>query len=259
MKYSFWVLLFLSQVVLAQSADGNGKTATAKPVNLHLTQFAKANRITRYVPGEKDKFKKDQPVRFFQWANYKKDDTVRRFRREYDVEMFLYEEHFVSQRAPGQYKTVRHYGSDIAFEALTERGNWYVYDMAAKVYDQGVLQATIFFADGRPNKIYINHYYANGQLQFTRKITSEGTGKPLINEGVLEAYYPDGRVFENVLTEDGNAVIILDDNGEEMDQCDCIGDDIMQWGAGYLYPFIGKYYYLLQHIYEMDKLECCWE
>jgi hypothetical protein len=125
-------------------------------------------------------------------------------------------------------------------------------------YD-GLLQSTIYFEKGRPVRINMNHYYANNQLQFVREITSEGMGEPLRNVGVLEAYYPDGSVFENPITEDGTAIIILNDAGEEEDQCACMGEDILTWGRGYLYSFLGKYTILIEQIYQDEGLECCWE
>ncbi len=92
-----------------------------------------------------------------------------------------------------------------------------------------------------------------------REIKSEGVGKPLRNTGVLEAYYPDGSVFENPISEDGTAIILIDDNGQEHDQCECIGQDMMEWGRTFLYSFIGKYTMLLEQIYRDEGLECCWE
>lgn len=262
MKYFLWVFLFSSHFILAQSADGNGKTDIIPIVEINQSPFAQTKRVRNFIQEGKAKFKKGQPVKFIQWFNYRENDTTFRYRREYDEDHYLYDEHFVARRNAARYQSVSHYGKHIAYEYLTQRGYYFAYDRQAKVYDEGVLQATLFFGDdqsGRPTKIYINHYYANGQLQFTREIESPGEGEPFVNVGVVEAYYPDGTRFENPLNEDGTAIIILDDNGEAIDQCDCMGDDIMTWGAGYLYSFLGKYYYLLQHVYEKDGLECCWE
>ena len=127
------------------------------------------------------------------------------------------------------------------------------------MYDDGLLQATLFFDKGRPTKIYINHYFGNGQLQLVREITSEGSREPLRNTGAFETYYPDGSVFKNPLTEDELAIIILNDDGKPQDECTCMGQNIMEWGESYLYPFIGKYYFLLEKIYQEEEMDCCWE
>ena len=171
----------------------------------------------------------------------------------------MYDEWFSTQRTSGKYKSVKHIDKYVGFEFMNKRGNWFVANGETKIYEEGLLQATITFDHGRPTRMFINHYYASGQLHFVRDIRSAGVGEPLLNVGVHEYYKPDGTVFENPLTEDGSAIVILNDLDEPVDECACIDQDIMEWGSGYLYPILGKYYFLLEHIYQADKLECCWE
>lgn len=229
------------------------------PEEIHHSAFAAERGQKRYLEEELPKYKKGKAIRFYQWFDYKENDTLKRYRREYDRDYFMYDEWFTTQRKPGRYKSVRHFGKSLGFEYMNTRGLWFTAHGTAKVYDRGVLQATIYFDHGRPTKIHMNHYYANGQLHFVRDIRTEGAGKPLLNVGVHEYYKPDGSVFENYLAENGDAIIILNDEGQPEDECACIDQDVMEWGAGYLYPFLGKFYYLLEEIYRLEKMECCWE
>lgn len=254
-------ILFIgpSLVANSQSLDGKGKTETVKPEEIHHSAFAIERDQYKYLQEDLPKYKRDKPVRFYQWFDYKENDTLKRYRREYDVEYFMYDEWFTSQRNPGKYKSPRHFGKRLGFEFMNQRGHWFVAHGGAKVYQDGVLQATVIFDHGRPTQILVNHYYENGQLHFVRDIRSEGKGRAFKNVGVLEYYRPDGAVFENPLTEDGSAIIILNDLGEPEDECACMDQDIMEWGMGYLYPFLGKFYFLLEEIYRLEKMECCWE
>lgn len=259
MKRLFFISLLSPFSLLSQSLDGFGTTDLCNPEEIHHSAFAAEKGASRYLEEELPKYKKGQPIRFYQWFDYKENDTLKRYRREYDVDYFMYDEWFTSQRKPGNYKSVRHFGKSLGFEYMNNRGHWFVAHGGAKIYDQGVLQATVFFDHGRAVRILINHYYANGQLHFVRDIRSVGAGSAFRNVGVLEYYKPDGTVFEDHLTEDGTAIIILNDAGEPEDECACIDQDIMEWGASYLYPFLGKFYYLLEEVYRLEKMECCWE
>lgn len=257
---SLLLLICLFPLLLpAQSADGFGAVEIVQPSEIHHSAFAKEKEVTRYMEEELPKYKKNKPVRFYQWFDYKENDTLKRYRREYDQDYFMYDEWFTTQRVPGNYKSVRHTGKHLGFEYMNKRGHWFVAHGKAKVYDQGVLQATIYFDHGRPTRILINHYYMTGKLHFVRDIRSAGPGEPFKNVGVHEYYRPDGSVFETPITEDGSAIIILSEEGEPEDECACINQDIMEWGAGYLYPFLGKFYYLLEEVYLVDKIACCWE
>ncbi len=263
MKKLFVLILISPLISFSQSDDGQGSVAKLRIVELAKSQQAKGLKITSYG-GETAIYKKGKLTRTFQWFNYK--DTLgqtRRKRREYIDDYFMYDESLMAipQTATEEIlSTVRHIGKQVVVEdKKVEGGSYYVYDGFSKIYDDGLLQSTLFFQKGRPYKIYVNHYYDNGQLQFVREITSEGSGKPLKNTGALEAFYPDGSVFENPLTEDGLAIIILNQDGEPEDKCACMGQNIMEWGESYLFAFIGKYYYLLEKIYEDEEMDCCWE
>ena len=257
------VLLFITPVLThAQSENKTGKTQSIKLTEIGDSEMAKEIGVLSFT-GEKTKFKKGKITKLFQWFDYENEyDQLRRIRREY-AGGFMYDEEFVaiSQKAAEEIRaSVRHSGKGITFEEeANEDGNYFVYEGLSRAYDGGILQATLYFTKGRAYKIYINHYYTNGQLQFVREITSEGVGQPLKNTGVLEAYFPNGSVFENPLTEDESAIIILNDEGEPEDECACMGQNIMEWGESYLYNFIGKYYYLLERIYQEEEMDCCWE
>lgn len=259
MKRLLFILSLVPLYLQGQSLDGFGTVEIVPVDEIHHSAFAAEKNAKRYLEEELPKYKKNKPVRFYQWFDYEENDTIKRYRREYDQDYFMYDEWFTSQRKPGKYKSVRHTGKFLGFEYMNKRGHWFVAHGMAKVYDEEVLQATIYFDHGRPTRVLINHYYPSGKLHFVRDIRSEGRGKPFLNVGVHEYYNPDGSVFKNPITEDGSAIIILNEEGEEEDLCECMGQDVMEWGVGYLYPFLGKFYYLLEEVYMVDKMECCWE
>lgn len=256
------LLFFLSLVPLylkSQSLDGFGTVEVVPIDEIHHSTFASEKNATKYLEEELPKYKKNKPVRFYQWFDYKENDTLKRYRREYDQDYFMYDEWFTTQKETGKYKSVRHSGKHLQFEFMDRSGKWLVAHGKAKIYDREILQATVFFHYGRPARILMNHYYASGKLHFVRDIRSNGPGQPFLNVAVHEYYKPDGSVFENPITEDGSAIIILNEEGEEEDLCECMDQDVMEWGAGYLYPFLGKFYYLLEEVYLIDRMECCWE
>lgn len=261
-KLTYCLLLF-PFLLFSQSDDGNGNVAKIQPIELGKSNLAKGLKVASYG-GEETRFKKEVLVSTFQWFNYKDSlgQTFRR-RREYVDGYFMYDEVLIAlpQMAAEEIRpTARRVGKEIVIESkVQDDGKFYVYDGLSKVYDEGVLQATLLYEKGRPTKININHYYSNGRLQLVREITSEGLGEPYKNTGVLEAYYPDGSVFENPITEDESAIIILNDKGVPEDECTCMGQNIMEWGESYLYPFIGKYYFLLEKVYKDEEMDCCWE
>jgi hypothetical protein len=263
------LFLFILPIFLnAQSNDGMGKTSPVSPMLLLDTEMADSLGI-KSVKSEGNKIKKGFPSRIFEWYDYPAyDGLTQRLRRDFKADDYFYDEQILvltpdqmENYEPYYLNLIRHEGNKLVIKEEMEGENSLIYDGPTKIYDvrTRLVQATIQFSFGRPQNILINHYYTNGQLQFVREIYSEGAGEPLRNIGVLEAYYPDGSVFENPLTEDGNAIIILNDQGEKEDECTCIGQDIMEWGRGYLYAFLGKYAILLEQIYNDDGLECCWE
>ncbi|MCP4459201.1 MAG: hypothetical protein GY816_14450 [Cytophagales bacterium] len=221
MKKLLFVLLAFPVMLYSQSDDGKGNVAYSPPTELGKSNLAKGLKITGYG-GEESKYKKGVLVDTFQWFNYKDElGHIRRIRREYVVDYFMYDEVLIAVpqiAAEVIHPTARRLGKQIVLEnGVKDDGFYYVYDGTSKVYDDGILQASVFFKKGRPTKIYINHYYTNGQLQFVREITSDSIGAPLLNIGALEAYYPDGSVFENPVSEDGSAIIILNDDGDPED------------------------------------------
>ncbi len=259
MKIFVFALLF-PFLLFGQSDDGDGNVAIVPPVSLSETDLIKKHNV-RTIFDQDNKIRKGKPVRLYEWFNYK-TDTVYRFQREFEKDYYFNDEHLalISRRDALYPYLIEHRGKKLTFREEPLRFKVFVYHGSTKVYDtNGLLQATIYFDRGRPEKIHINHYYMNGQLQFVREITSEGPGKPFRNTGVLEAYYPDGTVFENPITEDGDAIVILNEEGEPEDECACMGQNIMEWGEGYLYAFIDKYYYLLEDIYGKEGMDCCWE
>jgi hypothetical protein len=135
----------------------------------------------------------------------------------------------------------------------------YVYDGTIEIYRDEILSATLYYQKGFLYKIHINHYYFSGHVQFVREITRKDHNSLFLNTGVLEAYYPDGRVFDSPITEDGRAIIILNDEGEPEDLCECMDQDIMPWGEGYLSAFLGDFYWILEEVYRDAGLSCCWE
>lgn len=263
MNKILFILLLSPFMAFSQSDDGKGNVAHIPAKVLGESNLAKNLKITSYEAGE-GKYKKGKLIQSAQWFNYRDENgDTRRKRREYLDGYFMYDENLIAipQTSAEEIRpTVQRIGKQIIVETEVQTGgNYYVYDGSTKIYDQGMLQATIFFDKGRLFKMNINHYYTNGQLQFVREITSGGIGQPLLNTGAQEAYYPDGSVFKNPLSEDGSAIIILNDTGEPEDECACMGQNIMEWGETYLYNFIGKYYYLLEHIYQEEEMDCCWE
>lgn len=268
MKNLLIILLFLPLLLNAQSDDGMGKVNPVSPMLLLDTKMADSLRI-KSVSSAGNKIKKGFPYRIFEWYDYPSDDGLtQRLRRDFKADEYFYDEQILvlspeelDDYEPYYINLIQHNGNKLEINSETDGEYTLIYDGPAKIYDvrTGLRQATIHFSFGRPQIILINHYYANGQLQFVREIYSEGPGEPLRNVGVLEAYYPDGRPFENPITEDGSAIIILNDEGEKEDECACIDQDIMEWGRGYLYAFLGKYTILLEQIYLDEELECCWE
>lgn len=261
-------LALMPLLLNAQSDDGKGKTAPVSPMLLLDTKLADSLGI-KTVSSQGTKVKKGFPQQIFEWFDYPAfDDLSMRLRRDFKADEYFYDEQMrvlspeqMDYYEPIYLNLVRHVGNKIEIKEEKDGVNTLVYDNKTKIYDvrTGLLQATIVFSFGRPKNILINHYYANGQLQFVREIYSEGAGEPYRNIGVLEAYYPDGRPFDNPITEDGTAIIILNDQGEKEDECACIDQDIMEWGRTYLYAFLGKHTILLEQIYLDEEMECCWE
>ena len=268
MKTILIALAVMPLLLDAQSDDGNGKTSPVSPMLLLDTKMADSLGI-KSVTSEGNKIKKGSPVQIFEWYDFaSSDDLTQRLRREFKAGEYFYDEQMLvlspeqmDYYEPIYLTLVRHAGNKIEMQEEMDGENILIYDGISKIYDvrTGLPQATIIFSFGRPKNILINHYYANGQLQFVREIYSEGVGEPFRNIGVLEAYYPDGRPFENPITEDGSAIIILNEEGEKEEECSCMDQDIMEWGRTYLYAFLGKYTFLLEQIYLDEEMECCWE
>ena len=264
MKYIFLLMFIAPYMALAQSDDGKGTVKRVTPTEITESKLAEDLSMLSFM-GEKSKYNNGHLVRSFQWFDYEDRAGIqRRFRREFKAEEYFYDELLLGLSQitildmGHSSVTVQHSRKKIIFKDWIEDDLVYLYDGPSKFYDNGILQATLYFKMGRPEKIYINHYYTNGQLQFVREITSKGFGEPFQNTGVLEAYYPNGSVFENPITSDGTAIIILNDEGEPEDECACMGQNIMEWDKSFLYTFIGKYYYLLERIYQDEEMECCW-
>lgn len=243
--------------------------SSVSPIPLSQTNRAKALGVDEYS-SEGNKIKNGEMQRLFEWYDYTDENgDIRRFRRDFKKDDFFYDESFIllSEEEIQEldlyeysYQAV-HTGKRIELKMEAEDGLVAVLHGPSKVYDatSGTTLATLEYEFGRPIRIFINHYFTNGQLQFVREITSLGQGNPFENTGVREAYYPDGSPFENPITDDGSAIILLNDEGQKEDECPCMGQDIMEWGRSYLYAFIGKHVFLLESIYGSEGLECCWE
>jgi len=254
-------LLFLACTGTAQSADGKGTTLKRPAKELKRSMWPKKYE-ENVGYDQKTKYKDGILAFSIQEMDYQDEKgNDRRFRRAYDINTFMYDEQMM-KLTPEQLNQAPETNTIIAKKRkmVFSPNHSYVYHGKVEVFDDEVLQSTLYFDKGFLYKIHINHYYfSNGQLQFVREITRDEVGEPFRNTGVLEAYYPDGRPFEDPITEDGKAIIILNDEGEREDTCECMDQDIMPWGEGYLYAFLGKFYYYLEAIYQQNDLECCWE
>jgi hypothetical protein len=266
MRLQLFLLIAFPCFLIAQTnSDGNAKI---EPVQ-SLRKSSRAQSYWNQITTAEYKEKKGEVIRIFEWFDYNDGpEFLFRQRRDYTNGDFLYDESFrkytqedIADLGIGMYtKVARLEGKKIVLNQEDSDGITLVYDGHSEVYNaEGQLQATIHFENGRPDELFINHYYSNGRPQFVRRITSEGIGEPYRNIGVLEAYYPDGRPFDNPITDDGTAIIILNDQGEKEDECACIDQDIMEWGRSYLYAFLGKHTILLEQIYLDEEMECCWE
>ena len=246
-------ILFLSTSCFAQSLDGEGTANRVQTIPFDPATIQTNYRST--IEEERPKYKRGELHALYQWVDFTNENgESRRLIRDYNAELFYYREELVPfvlrENMSCKYSVVRELSNKI--ETLDEED--FVYHGKQEVYQNGFLFATLFFDNGRPTRILLNHYFSNNQLQFVREITSLGVGEPLRNTGVLESYYPDGRRFENPLSEDESAIVILDDNGIPTDECACMGQDIMEWGPQFLYSFMGKYFYLLETIYANEGM-----
>jgi len=268
MKTIIFLLGFIPSLVLAQS-DGSGKIMPEPMVPLSQLDWVKELRV-QIQTDKKLKTKKGQPERMREWFDFLGEDSrTYRMQREYLQGSYFYDESFVfvspdellEMDLTAYAYRAQHVGKNI--EMRVERVNEaaLVLHGDVKVYDaySGLLSATLQFEHGRPTSIFINHYYATNQLQFVRHITTDGQGYPWATTSVLEAYYPDGSRFDHPLNNDGTAILILNEAGEVEDECPCIGQNIMEWGRSYLYSLLGKYAFLMERIYQEERLECCWE
>jgi hypothetical protein len=266
MKKLVLLLSILPSVLLAQS-NGSGKMTAEQPNGLKETALYK--EVGKSTTNSGNKLKNGEALRIFEWFDFELNDKTHRYRRDFKKDAYFYDEDLIGftpeMMESDEYTNVytnsaRLDGKKIILDMEMEDDRVWVYS-EVKVYNpyNGLLLSSMYFENGRPIRININHYYANNQLQFVREITSEGIGEPLRNVGVQEAYYPDGSPFDNPITEDGTAIIILNDAGEVEDECACIDQDIMEWGRGYLYPLLGKYTIIIEQIYQDEGLECCWE
>jgi len=262
------LLLIILPCFLQAQSDGSGKITAQKPNGLKDTPLYKELGNST-LSNQGNKLKKGDPLVIFEWFEYTLNDLTHRYRRDFQKDSHFYDEDLIGYTSEmmeldefqNAYTTsVQLDGSKIKLDMEMIEDRVMVYS-EVKVYSPhtGLLQSTIYFSNGRPTRIHMNHYYSDNQLQFVREIARDGYGEPLRNVGVLEAYYPDGSVFENPITEDGTAIIILNDAGEVEDQCACMGEDILTWGRGYLYTFLGKYTILIEQIYQDEGMECCWE
>lgn len=165
-------LLMLLPVALAAQSDGSGKISPEKPDGLKETAlFKDVGKTTR---NSDNKFKNGTTLRIFEWFDYRMNELPHRYRRDFLAESHFYDEDLIGFSEEAELSDaytyhVRLNGKKIETEVADDLV--WVYG-EVKVYNpyDGLLQSTIYFENGRPTRININHYYANNQLQFVREM-----------------------------------------------------------------------------------------
>ena len=82
------LILFFPLLSISQS-DGAGNVEIVPPLEIHHSTFAETRGAYQYQQEELPKYKKGKPVRFLQWFDFKENDTLKRYRREYLKDYFI--------------------------------------------------------------------------------------------------------------------------------------------------------------------------
>jgi antitoxin component YwqK of YwqJK toxin-antitoxin module len=251
------LLIVLS--ILAAVSSSNGQERVRKPEAFTKANFSGLDITNLKInPPAELKPKKGDLTRLLQSCEYEDGNNRYVIRQDFLTKYHHYLEYYAIPKNGAVEILLTQTHSD-AKEVLTGDNvsiTGYAYHGRSYIYNpiDGRITGTVYFEYGIPVSVELYLYFSNGQLQFIRQIAADDEGR-LINVGILESYYPDGSRLENPLSEDGMAVIMLDDDGNVIDECRCIGDDILDWTVEYLYYFIGKFAQHFDHWYSAKNLK----